>query len=372
MGFRFLLAVALLAAAGTSSAAGLGFAHYAPGAGDVAIAVDGRVHALSYRDFLQVTQYEAGMRHVRATAADGRLLAEGELALSSSDRYIVILAGNGSQEAPYELRLATDHNHVFVLEQWSLQTASLAIRVEPDTPGLAPLRVHDTCRPAAGDGSGPETFGHGAAPIGETAGTGDVAIVNGARSCSVTLSGPDGETLDTTAYGTRPGERVRRFLIGDGVLAPYEVVVVSQGLDPVLPVMEPDASIEGLFTIEGSHNTGLQVAYNAAAPAGERISAVYFGFENDGRASWRTLENGRVIEYVGGHPDGSRAAVGFERSRAEITAHSCRELSMKVTRRAGPADGQIFPAEPRNTLRLTRLFPPVCPPAVPTGQETKP
>lgn len=78
------------------------------------------------------------------------------------------------------------------------------------------------------------------------------------------------------------------------------------------------------------------------------------------------------MEYVGGTPDGTRAAVGFERATGFITVHSCRELSMQVAMQSGPVDGRIFAGEPRNTLRLTRLFPPVCPPAVPNGQEEKP
>src|SRR5262245_5569038 len=112
MALRYLLAVALLATAGTPDAAELGFAHYAPGAGDVLLEVDAQSRALGYRDFQQVTQFEAGIRHLRATAADGRVLAEGDLDLLANDRYLVILAGNGSAQAPFELRLAVDHNNV--------------------------------------------------------------------------------------------------------------------------------------------------------------------------------------------------------------------------------------------------------------------
>lgn len=371
MGFRFILAAALLAAAGTPSAAELGFAHFAPGAGEVLVEVDAESHALAYRDFRQVTQTGAGTRHLRATAADGTVLAEGDLELAANDRYIVMLAGNGSGDAPYEFRLAVDHNHVFVLEQWSLQALSVAITPR-GARGMEPLFVGDTCRGASTEFSPGESFGDEAGVLGGRA-IGTFTITNGVEPCRVTAKDAGGNTLATAEYSPRPGERIRRFLIGDGVQAPYEILMVSQGLEPVRPVMEPDASVEGLFSIEGAPNTGLQVTFNPSARAGESpLSAVYFGFENDGRASWRTVEKGRVVEYVGGTPDGTRAAVGFDRALGFITAHSCRELSMTVAMQTGPTAGRIFPGEPRNTLRLTRLFPPVCPPAVPNGQETKP
>lgn len=368
MSVRFILALILLVVAGASSAAELGFAHYAPGAGTVLLEMEGEAsRVLAYKDFEQVTYFDPGTRHLRARRADGSVLAEGDLELLQNDRYIVILAGNGTAQAPYQLRLAIDHNHVFTAGQWSVQEATLAVYSESGESALAALVVQDSCVNGGNSGT-TEVFGYGTRTLSAPA-SGGVTVREAGQTCAFSVRDMSAVQVSITGQS---GERLRRFLIGDGVRAPYEMIVVSQGIDPVQPVMAADASIEGLYSIDGAPNTGLQVAYDPGAPSGQRLTAVYFGFENEGRASWRTIEKMRVVEYMGGNTDGTRAAVGFERAIAFLTVHSCMDLSLKLFMQTGVAAGHIFPADPRNTLRLTRLFPPVCPPAVPNGQEELP
>lgn len=371
----FLMSAWLLAAMAPAGAAELGFAHFAPGAGTVLIEAGAGTHVLDYKGYEGVVSHPAGTVHVSALGADGTLLTEGEFPLRQNDRYVVILAGNGSAQAPWQFRLATDHNFAFTGRQWSVQDVSLAIPPVADATSFTPppvIVVQDSCRGVGLSAGTPESFGYGTRTLSDTDASG-VSVREVGQTC-VQTAGTAGiePALDEVAITGRPGERLRRFLTGDGVNAPYEMVVLSQGIDPVLPVMTPDASIEGLFSIVGQPNTGVQVVYDGSAPEGERVSAVYFGFENDGRASWRTLEKTHVIEYVGGNREGTRAAVGFDRARALITAHNCNELTILVAMQSGPTDSHIFPAGPRNTLYLKRLFPPVCPPSVPTGQEEKP
>ena len=371
--FARVAALVLLCLAGAPRAAELGFAHFAPGAGTVRVQVDDLpAHVLAYKDYDAVTRHDAGLVSLRATRADGSVLAEGTLDLRQNDRYIVIVAGNGTHAAPWQLRLATDHNHAFVAGQWSLQEANLAIAADPASGALAQLAVQDSCDGAFSPGP-TEAFGRGTRSLTGTETSGSVSIRQVGTACVQAVLDPAGSApLGEASFGGRSGERLRRFVVGDGVAAPIEVVLVNQGIDTVYPQMAPDASIEGLFAIDGVPNTGLQVTFDADAPPGESITAVYFGFENDGRASWRTVEKMRIVEYVGGNAEGTRAAVGFDRAIASIAVHTCSQLSMKVTAQSGPPSGLIFPGAPRNTVYLKRLFPPTCPPAVPNGQEVKP
>ena len=370
-----LLATLLLATTGVAGAAELGFAHFAPGAGTARLQVDSLpAHVLDYKGYDDVTPHAAGRLRLSATRADGSVLAEGSFDLRQDDRYVVILAGNGSAQAPFQLRLATDHNHAFVLDQWSLQEASLAIFSAAGATALSTLVVQDSCSGGAVSPGTTEIFGYGTRTLASSSsGAGGISVRQQDQTCVQTLPDPaGGSALDDLSIRGRPGERLRRFLTGDGINEPYELVLVSQGIDTVYPVMTPDPSIEGLYAIEGAPNTGLQVAFDEDAPAGKQLSAVYFGFENDGRAAWRTVENVRLVEYVGGNVDGTRAAVGFDRAFALVTTHSCRELTMKVAVQTGPMAGRIFPGEPRNTVYLTRLFPPACPPSVRKTQEETP
>ena len=372
MPLRRILFVAATILAGPAGAAELGFAHFAPGAGTVRLQVDALpAHVLAYKDYDAVTSHPAGLRHLSATAADGSVLAEGTLELAQDDRYVVMLAGNGTPQAPWQLRLATDHNHAFILEQSSLQEASLAIFVPDGGNALASLVVRNSCDGSQARGT-TEAFGYGTRTFDGRPWTGGVSIRNDRQACVQTAETPAGDKVAEATIAARRGERLRRFLIGDGVHAPYEMVVVSQGIEAIRPLMTPDASIEGLYAIEGAPNTGLQVAFDAFASPSKQISAVYFGFENDGRAAWRTIENVRLVEYVGGNIEGTRAAVGFERAHAFIAMHSCTELTMKVVMQTGLPEGRIFPGEPRNTLYLKRLFPPACPPADGSMQEGAP
>jgi hypothetical protein len=142
------------------------------------------------------------------------------------------------------------------------------------------------------------------------------------------------------------------------------MVLVNQGKEAIKPLMAPDGSIEGVWSVVGEPNTSLQIAFDPSAPEGRRVSGVHFGFEPDGRAAWRTFEGLRLIEYVGGTLDGTRAAVGFERAGTALAVHSCEEMTLFVNE-SDPRNAMVAPA-PRNAISLRRLFPATCPPGATT------
>jgi hypothetical protein len=370
-----LLAFLLAFAAGKPRAAELAFAHFAPGAGNVLVQVDELApQVLAYKDYVDVARYPAGLRRLHALRSDGTLLAQGSFELHDNDRFVVILAGNGTAKAPYQWRLALDHNWVFIAGQSSLQYASLAILDVPGEPALQPLFAGVDCNGSNRESARGEAFGDGTRALAGTGTTGSLNIETDRAECVHYLLDPasPGARLAQATVSARAGDRLRRFIVGDGAVAPFELVIVNQGSETIHGTMAADHSIEGLWSIVGEPNTGLQVAFDDAAPAGSKISAVYFGFEADGRATWRTFERMRLVEYIGGNVDGTRAAVGFDRALAFITPHSCTDMSMVVMPETGAPAGHIFAPPPRNTVRLQRLFPAACPPPAPRAQEQVP
>ena len=371
MSFRLLLIPLMLLAVTPARSAELAFAHYAPGAGDVRLQVDDAAPlSLNYKSFVDAQTYPAGSYRLRVSRGDGSLIAQGELDLRESERFVVVLAGNGSAVAPFQLRAATDHNWPLTAGQSSLQVASLAIVEVAGSPLSRPLQTGTICN-SVNRSTGAEAFGSGTRPIDSPRGSASFSIEADRPACTHYALTPQALAADAAAVAevaidASEGDRLRRFLIGDGEHEPYEMVLVHQGSEAIKPLMEPDGSIEGVWSVAGEAGTSLQIAFDAEAPEGRRVSGVYFGFEPDGRAAWRTFEGLRLIEYVGGTLDGTRAAVGFERAGTALAAHSCMEMTLFVNE-SDPRNAVVAPA-PRNAITLRRLFPATCPPAAPRAE----
>ena len=377
MSSRLLLLPLVFLATPAAHAAELAFAHYAPGAGEVRLQVDSRAPlTLDYKSYINAETYEGGSYRLRATRADGSVLAEGELELRDSESFVLILAGNGSSVAPFQLRAATDHNWPLTTGQSSLQVASLAVQ-EVSGRSLPQALQTGTICDGVNRSTGTEAFGSGTRTVDSPRGSASFSIEAERPPCTHYVLAPQSglASADAAAAAAQvlidasEGDRLRRFLIGDGTQEPFEMVLVHQRREPIKPLMEPDGSIEGVWSVLGEANTSLQIAFDHEAPEGRRVSGVYFGFEPDGRAAWRTFEGLRLIEYVGGTLDGTRAAVGFERAGTSLAVHSCREMTLFVNE-SDPRNAVVAPA-PRNAVALRRLFPATCPPAGPRAGSAK-
>lgn len=369
MSYRLLLSPLLLLSAIPAQAAELAFAHYAPGAGQVRLQLDDATPmTLDYKSFVDAETYPAGSHRLRASRPDGSIIAEGEFELRDTERFVLVLAGNGGAAAPFQLRAATDHNWPFTAGQSSLQVASLAIHEIPGSAMPRALQTGAICD-GVNRSTGAEAFGSGTRPLDSPRGSANVSVEADRPVCTHYADVPQAELAGTLAEVTieaHAGDRLRRFLIGDGTHEPYEMVLVHQGNEGIKPLMAADGSIEGVWSVVGEPSTSLQVAFDPAAPEGRRVTGVYFGFEPDGRATWRTFEGLRLIEYVGGTLDGTHAAVGFERAGTQLAVHSCTEMTLFVNE-SDPGNAVVAPA-PRNAVTLRRLFPATCPPAAPRAQ----
>ena len=389
-------AVAVAIAGANASAAELSFAHYAPGAGEIRLQVDESApFPMRYRDFSALQTFSAGAHRMRALRADGSVLAQENFTLTADDRYVFIVAGNGGANAPFQLRFSIDHNHPLLGDQYSLQSVNRAIPSERVNPYNRNVPESTYTHRQCGEwlpGSLPPT------PLvaeGWGEGTGDFQQFQVAfsglskgpanRTCRLVLrrtATRSDPPLAEVVWSARPGDRLRRFSIGDGVHEPFEIVMVNQGQEPVLGVIEPGAQLEGLwYAPRMATGVGFQAAFDPEAPEGRRLSGAFFGFESDGQPSWRLMAPDTrfptegpyfvrtdVIEYLGGVPDGTRAGVPFFRGRVEVLAHSCSDMTLIPESHAHPRS-PIFPRFPRNAIRLNKLFPPGCPTSASTANK---
>jgi hypothetical protein len=354
----------LFAASAAVSAAQLSFAHLAQRAGTAHFQLDGQDTAtLAYREAGPLLERAAGVHHIRVLHADGHVLAQGELTLPRNGRELVLLAGNGSSDAPYELRRSTDHNHPLFAGQRSLQEASLAI--PRPAPTLLSTRLLCPGRPTANPRR--QGYGDGTAPLAAATASGGVSIGPAGGNCVEQLLEGADAVLDEIPHDARAGDRQRRFVIGDGVNEPYALWLLTQGREPIQTVMTPDASLEGLWYPPGAPaGTGLQLAYDPGAAPGRQLSAILFGYENATVPRWQALlpstsnfpgQNRLTMVEYRGDPDGVRAAIGFEIDGAMFIPHSCGEMTMLGT--SGSRSG-IVPAHPRDAIRFHKLFPSGC------------
>lgn len=375
MCWRLIAYGALLAAfALPTAAAELSYAHFAPGAGEVRLQIPGEAEqVLTYREMTATMPAADGERAVRVLHADGRELASATLTLTAADRFVVILAGNGSADAPYQLRVAVDHNHPLLSGVASMQDANLAVTA----PGA--LRMTLSCGSVIPSETGPLPFGYGTAtPDAPYDGSSGVSLSPASRSCvdAVRVQGAN-VSAPGVARNASPGDRQRRFAIGDGTQEPYEMLLVTQQREATLPSIAPNALIEGIWYPAENPGIGLELAFDPEATSGRQVSGVFFGFRGDGEPVWVTLERDRpgsrydILEYAGGTPDGTRAVVGQWRGSADLIVHSCSEITLVPAIVVWELQ-DTFPRFPRNAIRMSKLFPPGCSTLASTRSEDAP
>jgi hypothetical protein len=365
------MALALAAPCAGAFAAQVSFAHFAPGAGPVTLSISGgNSVALEYRDFVGVREVADGARQIEVRNAAGAVLVQGQVTLGPNDREVIMLAGNGSESTPFQLRRSADHNRPFTADgsQASLQTASLAI-VDLGFASLAGANSGVSfARRCGGEASSSSklAFGYGTSALGEAEGASNLTLGKNFNACTVMLSVPGySEIMPQAALSGRPGERKRIFVIGDGRREPYELFTVLQGLEPIFTPIAPTPGFEGLWSISGEANMGLQVAVNPKADGSYAATAIFFGYDDNGDSQWNVLtqvadtsDGLTVLEYSGGNPQGTQAAIALNRGTATLLFFSCSEAvlvpdSNVAAFRSALAIGEM----PRDSIWLRKLFP---------------
>ena len=365
------VAVAPVAIADVGMATG-NLAPQETGAGGVAtIEVDGTVRAdrLAYKQFGGAFRVRAGQVVAKARNGAGTELVSRTLTLEDGVDYVLLLTGNG-QNAPYELKLAEDHNYPIHADEFSGQDIHAA-----PIAGASGLRRFDT-RLACGGGRtflGEFVYGDGTLDNGRSyvnlrrgmAGDGTD------QQCLFRLTDPNSfVSLSEVVFQPETGVRYRFFAVGDGVRQPLEALVWLQKRQTPDASVEATPGVEGLWMVDGDPGAGVSIAYDPDAPVQTRVNAILYGFDETGRATWNFIgaETGltrgvAVFEYAGGHPAGNRGSVRYRlASGATLEFHTCSRATLKLRQQdeplfpSGTAFGQLEP--PRDAIRLTRILPP--------------
>jgi hypothetical protein len=364
---RWLGAALVAFAFGTAQAAELGLAHYAPGAGELQLQIDaGAARSLNYGEHVAAQSIGNGSHALRVTHADGQTLAEATVTLEQGTNTLLLVVGNGSAQAPFELRLSPAHRPTLTGDAVSLQQANLAI-----VPGAGYVDVTDCDTPSTL--RKPESYLLGTDPIDPTVpGSGSYRIgTAGGFPCVRAYFPASDELLAEGQFEAAPGDLLRRFIVGDGEHEPYRVVIVKDGND-LQASIEPTAELAGLW-YPPSHAAGsaVQIAFDPNAPEGERLSALMLGFDAGGDPTWRVVDSKRrIFEYVGGNPDGTRAALPLSRGSVRFVVHSCGSMTLVPEPGAARLQDRFFGngigiGEP---MRLVKLFPPGCRAGDPTQE----
>jgi hypothetical protein len=104
---RAMIASALLLASAAASSATIDVGNVAPGSGEVRMLfADQETGALPYLDFQRI-QHDAGPIEVTAVGEGGRVMAEARFELQNTPdvQAMVVLVGNGTEAAPWKIRL---------------------------------------------------------------------------------------------------------------------------------------------------------------------------------------------------------------------------------------------------------------------------
>ncbi|HVF34624.1 MAG TPA: hypothetical protein VND91_04815 [Candidatus Saccharimonadia bacterium] len=364
------LAFAPVALADVGMAAG-NLAPQETGSGGVAtIEVDGVVRAdrLAYKQFSNGFRLRAGNVLARARDGSGRELTTRTFALRDGYDYVLLLTGNG-QAAPYQLKLAVDHNYPIHAGEWTDQDIHAA-PIATST-GLRRFNTRVSCGGGRTD-LGAFEYGDGTLDNGRSyhnshrgfAGNGDD------QPCIFRLLDP-GSTAPVveTVFQPETGVRYRFFAVGDGVRQPLEALVWLQRREPTVATVAPSAGMEGLWLDPANPGAGVSIAYDPDALQQNLITAVIYGFDETGRATWNFLQSETglvrgvgIFEYAGGSPAGNRGTVRYRLTTGgTLEFHSCSTatLTLRLPSEplfpAGTAFGQLEP--PRDAIRLVRVLP---------------
>lgn len=360
MAFNRSIAVAAalllgLPLAGPASAAELTVAHFAPGAGALRVRIgEGASFPLRYGEHLAASPSARGAQVVRALREDGSVLAEASFTVPEpgSEGEMLLIVGNGSPQAPFEFR--TSHRLRTELPGrggW-LQRLNLAIvsgfdHVETDDCDGNPADVE-------GYLEGTQALGAGRRPS-----SNNLRFTPAGTECAVLVHPAERNPLTEASVRVLSGDHVRRLLTGDGRQEPYRIVYLREAGTPPRTV-EPTADLAGLwYPPDQPAGSAVQISYDRNAPPGQRVSALVLGFDASGKPGWRVIDGqGRVIEYPGGTPDGSRRPDTRVRGTVTFQVHGCGSITLVPDPLNTLADPLFTGADglPR-PWRLAKLFP---------------
>jgi len=284
---RLLIASLLALVFGGAQAATLDLGNVAPGAGQVRWLVDGQPAAgsLGYLAFARLER-APGTLHVVALASDERVLAEADVDLQpqGGEDALLLLTGNGSDEAPFALRFNDD----------------------APAPEAKTVRAHVAAHHAApfAGATGTEGFEARGACRSNGVTLGDVAVGRYGDSESMALDvDPAGADCDFKTADPRFGSfdlqvapllagTLRFLLVGDGVLEPPRVLVLQNG--SVQQVAAESMPVVG--TVLRSEDFWFDLARPAQGVSlyeiagSDDVFGTWFTHDDSGKPVWYLLE----------------------------------------------------------------------------------
>jgi hypothetical protein len=360
-GSRTLAAGAALAlAASPCLATTIVPAHFAPR--DSASAVtfivgDAATAPITYRQIGEPIVRGGGPIEIRAIDADGTELARRSFTFAADESGVLILAGSGTEMAPFGLTWSADHNAPLHADEFTDQVVHVAWLGRNSTLNT---------RLACGNGVDVQRvhFGDGTLDAGvsvQRSHRGESALVE----CTYSVLGRR-EPVSTT-FTPAAASRIRLFLIGDDERAPLEVLAWRQAIETPVQTIAPSVGVEGMWYDPTTPGLGVSIAFDPEAPPEAQVQAVFYGVDRDGRPSWNLIAAERgttrglsVYAFVPAPISGLRVD-GSAPERVRLTTagtiefHSCD----RATLRLGSVEASAFYAfvPPRDTIRLVKLLP---------------
>ncbi len=302
----------------------------------------------------------AGLRTIRVTLPDGFSL-ETERRLVADQTYLVFLAGDGSRQ-PYALLV-------------DLPASVVSRR------GLAVATIHDT---ATVPGMLPEptttarydrfiacadTIARGPALFGSSADAGYMQIGDTPVPCRAGLVERGGDTvLAEIAFEGRSGRRVQVYGTGDGIGTPLAFHLVELDDAAVVAPRPMGPDMTGMWA---SRSTTGELLIVQPGTGGTALTAVYTGFDSDGRPAWSALRARaprhphehplEVLVPTAGDPAGRRPFAGVTADAGTLMFLSCTEAVIEFATRTTLPARQFFStrgARIRDGVRLARLTAP--------------
>jgi hypothetical protein len=235
---RALTATLLLLMSAAASSATLDVGNVAPGSGEVRLMFAGRSSPpLPYLGFARL-EHAAGPMEITAVGHGGRVMAEArfELQNTADVQALVVLAGNGSEAAPFKIRLfdgTRDSETIPATPAAGAKGGPKAIGSAVTIHHLAPFEgaMEADDFEAVASCRSQDSVGTLAAPI-RVARYGDSAVTvyahDGNFDCSFKSADPRFGAFD---FSMPLGQGTLRFLlVGDGPTEPTRVLVLQDGM----------------------------------------------------------------------------------------------------------------------------------------------
>lgn len=287
------------------------------------------VNALPYKGQTQFLTLANPSFELRVTDESGALLFTQQLNLTDRRDHVIAAAGDGIKR-PFIAYQGLQHADITPENGISLQVALLSLQGDFNDP-VDRRRSFEPCdapAPAANfpnpnptpryDGYAAFDPSYGTTRSGSCIRVHQSAVHSDGRSERLSIE-----------FGAEPGERIRVFAIGDGVRQPYEQMVVRYGIEPTLPTVSPNASMEGLWYDPERPGEGLAVLYDSSTTP-RRTRLFYYGYDAANRNTWGATPTGGTVvleTFRGGSPDGQQVTSSDPVGSLFLRFHSCRDAS---------------------------------------------